>query len=366
LFFIILKKSTPKHVYLLLAFTPLINIGLLPGIVGGLTLILAIEFLKTKQLLPLLKNILPLTLVIFFVLIYYKINGGYDIEKQTSINTLSSGLNLKGELIKIVFKLSYAFCWLAIIYGVYLIVAIKNKSIIRENKKIISFTLACLLAGISTRPIIEGFNAAQFLTYLLPLLNVCIIILLIQTMESKSKWGTSGIITLIVIIACINGTKTYFNCTTRREINIDKLQGNIFTQKAINILSSYKQPKIAYLLNDNDVKNIQPGYWYGYYPCEFLLTQDYFNLYSLNYPYQKYPKNSLSSRYTNWNHQIYLLKNKVLNARQFETHILNFITNYQIQIIILKSHATLPIGIKQKIKTQIKDPISGDQLLILK
>jgi hypothetical protein len=240
------------------------------------------------------------------------------------------------------------------------------KKALIPNKKIILFTLACLIAGISTRPIIEGFNAAQFLTYLLPLVNLSIIILLIETIESKSKWVVVGLITFTVLIASINSTKTYFNCTTRREININKLQGKSFTKKAISLLSTYKEPKIAYLLNDKDVKNIQPGYWYGYYPCEFLLTYDYFNLYSLNYPYYKYPKNSLSSRYTNWNHQIYLLKNKVLNARQFEDHLNNFVKNYHIQIIILKSHTTLPLCLKQKIKTQITDPISGDQLLIVK
>ncbi len=364
--FILFKKATTQKAYLILAFTPLLNIGLLPGIVGGLSIILAINYLKNKQLLNSLKNISPLVLVILFVLIYYKINGGYDIEKQTSINTLSSDLNLKGELIKIVLKISYAVSWLFIIYGVYTVLAIRNKTIIRENKKIILFTLACLIAGISTRPIIEGFNAAQFLTYLLPLVNLSIIILLIETIESKSKWVVVGLITFTVLIASINSTKTYFNCTTRREININKIQGKSFTKKAISLLLTYKDPKIAYLLNDQDVKNIQPGYWYGYYPCEFLLTYDYFNLYSLNYPYYKYPKNSLSSRYTNWNHQIYLLKNKKLNAIQFEDHLNNFVKNYHIQIIILKSHATLPLCLKQKIKTQITDPISGDQLLIVK
>ena len=366
LFFILLKKSSQQQAYLILAFTPLINIGLLPGIVGGLSIIITINYLKNKQLSTSLKNILPLVLVILFVLIYYKINGGYDIEKQTSINTLSSNLNLKGELIKIALKLIYAVIWLVIVYSIYALLVIRNKTIIYENKRIIHFTLACLIAGISTRPIIEGFNAAQFLTYLLPLLNVCIIILLIETIESKSKWVVLSLITCTLLIACINGTKTYFNCTTRREIKIEKLQGESFTKQVITLLSNYKEPKIAYLLNDQDVKNIQPGYWYGYYPCEFILTYDYFNLYSLNYPYYKYPKNSLSSRYTNWNHQIYLLKNKKLNATLFNIHIEKFIKNYHIQLIIRKSHATLPIGLKQYIKSDITDPISGDQLLLLK
>lgn len=366
LFFILLKKSTPKIAYLILAFTPLINIGLLPGILGGLTIIILINYLKNKRLFSGLKSIFPLVLVILFVLIYYKTNGGYDIEKQTSINTMTSRLNLKGELIKIVLKLCYTTIWLAIIYGAYMILIIKNKTIILENKKIIYFTIACLITGICTRPVIEGFNSAQFLTYLLPLVNLSIIILLIETIESKSKWVVLGVITFTVLIASVNWNKTYFNCTTRREININKLQEKTFSRQVITLLSTYKEPKIAYLLNDQDVKNIQPGYWYGYYPCEFVLTYDYFNLYSLNYPYYKYPKNSLSSRYTNWNHQIYLLKNRKLNATQFDNHLKNFIENYQIKIIILKSNSTLPKKLTEKIKRRIIDSISGDQLIILK
>ena len=366
LFFILLKKSSYKHALLILAFTPLINIGLMPGIFGGIIIMLTINYIKNKKVLISLKNLLPFILVILFVLIYYKLNGGYDIERQTSLNTLSSDLNLKGELFKIALKLSYTVIWIVIIYGVYSLLLIKNRTIVHENLEILYFTIACLIAGITTRPLIEGFNSAQFLTYLLPLLNVSIIILFIETIESKSNWIVFGLVTFILLIASINWSKTYFNCTTRREINIDKLHGEIFTKKANSLLLNYNEPKIAYLLNDLDVKNIQPGFWYVYYPCEFLLTHDYFNLYSLNYPYYRYPKNSLSSRYTNWNHQIYLLKNKKINSKQFEIHIANFIKNYKINIIIAKKHSFINQSIQRLIKDSIIDNKTGDRLYLVK
>ena len=366
LFLILLKKTSKEKAYIILAFTPLLNIGLLPGIMGGLVIVSTIDYIKNREYKTLLTYILPISLVVLFILIYYKINGGYDIEKQTSINTLSSTLNLKGELIKIILKFIYTIFWLILLYGAYCLISFKNKQNVLDNKKAITFSFVCLFVGVCTRPFIEGFNAAQFLTYILPLLNVTIIIILINSIESNKKWIACIIIFTSILISSINFSKTYQNCKTRREISINKIQDTSFTMKAVSILSTYKNPKIAYLLSDQDTKTIQPGYWYGYYPCEFILTLDYFNLYSLNYPYYKYPKNSLSSRFTNWNHQIYLLKNKKINAIQFEQHIFNFIKKYKIQIILAKQNSTIPFSIRKIIKDSLVDSKTGDRILFVK
>ncbi len=366
LFLILLKKTSKEKAYIILAFTPLLNIGLLPGIMGGLVIVSTIDYIKNREFRTLLTNILPISLVVLFILIYYKINGGYDIEKQTSINTLSSTLNLKGELIKIILKFIYTIFWLIITYGTYFLISFKNKQNILDNKKAITFSFVCLFVGVCTRPFIEGFNSAQFLTYILPLLNVTIIIILINSIESNKKWIACIIIFTSILISSINFSKTYQNCKTRREISINKIQDSSFTMKAVSILSTYKNPKIAYLLSDIDAKTIQPGYWYGYYPCEFILTLDYFNLYSLNYPYYKYPKNSLSSRFTNWNHQIYLLKNKKINAIQYEQHIFNFIKKYKIQIILTKQNSTIPFSVRKIINDSLVDSKTGDRILFVK
>ena len=366
LFFVLLKKTSKEKADIILEFTPLINIGLLPGIMGGLIIISTIEYFKNRQFGDIVKNLLPISLVVVYILVYYKLNGGYDIEKQTSINTLSSELNLKGELLKITLKFTYTLIWLSLIYGIYCLLFIQNKLIIHENKQIILFSLACLFIGVCTRPFIEGFNAAQFLTYLLPLLHISIIFILINSIESANKWLVTYLVLFAISIAIINFYQTYVHCSTRREINVHKIQDVTFTKKVTNILSSYKDPKIAYLLSDFDAKNIQPGYWYGYYPCEFILTLDYFNLYSLNYPYYSYPKNSLSSRFTNWNHQIYLLKNKKINRSQFDKHIENFIKNYKINVILAKQNSTIPSSLQKMIQDSLIDKKTGDRVFQIK
>lgn len=364
LFFITLKNKNKEEAYIILAFTPILNIGLLPGVLGGLSFILTLDYIKNRKFLSSFKNVFPISLVVLLILLYYKLNGGYDIEKQTSINTLNSSLNIKGEIIKIILKFSYTIFWILIIYGIYLILFFKNKKGISANKNILIFSLASVFIGVCTRPFIEGFNSAQFLTYLLPMINLSLVFLFIYCIESENKWLSLTSIVLSIIVALINFNQTVIHCTTRREIAINKIHDGSFTYKVDSLLTTLQNPRIAYLLSDDDFKTIPPGFWYGYYPCEFLLTKDCFQFYSLNFPNNEYEKNSQLSNNFSPNHLRYIFPHN-MSFENYLKELPYFIKKTKINLLVTKTNTTIPTSIKPLISDSIIDTRTGDKIFIL-
>jgi hypothetical protein len=347
----------------LLAFAPIINIGLVPGIIGGLGLYTIYQVWKTKNIYLPLKEALPSILSTLFLIVFYKINGGYDIENQTVINTFSSGLNTKGEILKIIYKIGYAFIFLILIYGVYFLVFTSKKRI--EISHSLSLLIGfILLSGLLTRIIFEGFNTPQFLTYVLPLLNVYLIYLFSYCYIHSSL--RSKIAGILIISLCLNNVyQTYFHTTTRREISISEIHDKRFLKKTAQLLAKNPTPTFGYLLSDSDFKTIPPGFWYGYYPCEFLLTKDCFKFYSLNFPNQLYAANSQQSNNFSPNHLRYILPH-TMKRGEYEKAVIQFINKNNIDYILAKKNSSLPTSIQKTIKDSLVDPKTGDRILFVK
>ncbi|MFN5443932.1 MAG: hypothetical protein ACK48V_06850, partial [Crocinitomicaceae bacterium] len=181
---ILFMKSSDKKAIYLLAFAPLINIGLAPSIIGGLGFYTMYQIWKTKNLLPPLFNALPTFFSTLFLIVFYKINGGYDIENQTVMNTFSSDLNIKGEFLKVAFKLVYALIFLGLIYLVYLLMFTSEKRRV-ISKHLTLLVLFTITSGLLTRIVFEGFNTPQFLSYILPLVNIYLIYVFVVTYSSN-------------------------------------------------------------------------------------------------------------------------------------------------------------------------------------
>jgi hypothetical protein len=358
---ILFSESNEKKALCVIAFAPIINIGVVPSMIGGLGLYTLFQCWKTKKLITPLKNSLPAILSTMFLIFFYKINGGYDIENQTTLNTFSSDLNAKGELLKIAYKITYGFIFIACIYCFYFFFTIKKNERSKQLTLLILFTL---LTGLITRILFEGFNTPQFITYILPLVNLYIIYRFSIYFYENSK----GKISLLIIISCLcinNLCQTYFHATTRREISIEKIHNQKFISRVNHYLSLNNNLKIGYLLSDSDFKTVPPGFWYGYYPCEYLLTKDYFQFYSLNYPNKTYKENSQKSNNFSPNHLRYILQKKT-NYEKYTQEVVTFIKKKKINIILTKNKTTLPKVFYDLIKDSIIDNKSGDKFLILK
>jgi hypothetical protein len=356
-----MKSKEQKAIYLL-GFAPLINIGLAPGIAGGLGLYSLYKIWKSKEIFPTLHQALPAFFSTLFLIVFYKINGGYDIEHQTVINTFSSNLNIKGEFLKIVLKIGYALIFLCLIYFINLLLFISEKrSLI--SKPLSLLVLFTILSGLLTRIIFEGFNTPQFLSYILPFVNIYLIYVFSVNYRSNLK---SKISLVLILIICINNfCQTYFHATTRREISISKIHAEDFIKKTNVLLATTSNPKFGYLLSDNDYKMIPPGFWYGYYPCEFLLTRDCFQFYSLNFPNQHYAKNSQQSNNFSPNHLRYIFPHS-MSRKEYENAVIKFINKSQIDFVLVKQKTTIPFSIRKIIKDSLVDSKTGDRILFVK
>jgi len=355
-------RTKDKHIITLLSIAPLINIGLAPATIGGVACFTIFQMLKQKKLIIPLKNSLPIIISTLFLIVFYKINGGYDIENQTRISIFNSTLNIRGEILKVIYKLSYSLFFVLFIYLFMLFLI--TKETFNKNKYLYQILIFILLFGFFTRIIFEGFNTPQFLTYILPLLNVfCIFLICNQNFKRNNiKIGVLGLLFLTI---CINNFyQTYFHTTTRREIRISKLHDKKFLDKIERELTNAKNVKIGYLLSKEDFVNIQPGFWYGYYPCEYLLTKDYLQFYSLNYPNYPYQSNSQKSNDFSPNHLRYFIPH-TYTYEQYDRYTANFINEKNIHYLVTKSTSKIPNEIQKKINDSIIDPKSGDKFYLL-
>ena len=124
------------------------------------------------------------------------------------------------------------------------------------------------------------------------------------------------------------------------------------------------KPKIGYFLSDNDFKTIPPGFWYGYYPCEFLLMEDYFQFYSLNYPNKTYKENSQKSNDFSPNHLRYIFPHR-MSLEKYQAKLVKFIKTQKIKVIVAKQKTTLPTFINSILKDSIIDRKTGDRFLLV-
>jgi hypothetical protein len=359
---IMAMKSKDKKLLYLLGFAPIINIGLVPSIVGGVGLLTLYKIWKLKNFKEPFINIIPLILTTIFLLVFYKINGGYDTGNQTLLNTFNTDLNVKGEILKIAYKLGYGLIFICLIYSLYVFLYNPKKQI--ELSKTLSLLIFFLvLSGLITRIIFEGFNTPQFLSYILPLVNLYLIYVLCSSYNNQIK---NKIILILITVICINNIcQTYFHTTTRREISISKIHNKDFLKKVDLLLAKNPNPKFGYFLSDVDFKTIPPGFWYGYYPCEFLLTKDCFQFYSLNFPNYHYPNNSQQSNNYSPNHLRYIFPH-TMNKNEYLSSISKFIKKYRIEYVLAKQKTTLPSSLSKTITDSIVDPKTGDRIFLIK
>ena len=367
LFIALLIKNNDSQAFTILSFAPIINIGLLPGLLGGILLFLSYKKIRGTSWRSIISRVYPLLLSIIFIFIYYKINGGYDIENQTKLNLMNSDLNLKGEIIKIIIKIVYCILFISLLFIVPILLLLFNRkpNEINSIKKLLIISLCVFVSGLITRPLIEGFNSPQFLSYLFPFFNIVFIFLISKKIASFRLFNKLILVICVITYCIVNVFATNFHVTTRREISINYSHSKSFTDSTFLLLHKSTNKRIGYFLSKNDFETISPGFWYGYYPCEFLLTKDYFAFYSLNFPNFKYPDNSSKSNEFSPNHLRYMLPKKI-TFTQYKKMLPSFIRKNKIAFLVAKQDSELPITIDTMIRYRIVDEKSGDVFMKLK
>jgi hypothetical protein len=348
-----------KKAFVFLAIAPVLNIGLLPGVFGTVILFSVLHLFISKDLKLSFNLLIPIVLTTIFVLIYYRMNGSYDSEKQTDILFLNPNLNSKGIILKMILRVVYSCLLLLFIYFPVLFFVQKIKKNILSNNLVV-FAFFLIISSLCTRLILEGFNTPQFVTFILPFFNVLLISLFLKNYSNNK----GGVLLILLFFFCVNFTKTYFHTQTRRNFDAYAVYSKSFVVNVLKELKKQKDPSIAYLLGDDVFKTIQPGFWFGYYPCEFLFLKDYFKLYSVNFPNYKYDINSSKTNDFSPNHLRYFMSKKY-NEKQYSDHLMEFIATEKIQFLVCENNSKIPTSLRVAIRDSLVDEKSGDKFYII-
>ncbi len=364
--FILVHEINPRNAYIILSIGPLINFGLLPGLLIGVIFYSIIRYLliRNKNIYISKAFILPILLTTVFYWIFYQLNGGKDIEKQVSIVLFNSkNLNLKGELLRIFFRLFYCIIFLILIYFWGLIIFLIRKKLSNHLKEIFILIGGIVISGVFSRAILEGFNSAQMLSYLLPCLNITLSLIFVKFLfNTQRNVIRISLIIVFTLISVKNIHATFFHSSTRREIDINNVYSSKYSNSCIKTLKHIKNPKIGYFLTINEASTIEPGFWYGYYPNEFIFSKNYYNLYSLNYPYSGGNEKMFNFA---TNHMKYLI-NQRMSIEKYYIMLPQIIKSKNIQFIMCKKGFKLPETLLKMIKKKYTDEKSGDFFIVLK
>jgi hypothetical protein len=358
IYFLINKDN--KKAFIFISIAPILNIGLLPGVFGAVMLFSLFDYFSNKNIKQSLVLALPTILTTIFVLLYYRFNGSYDSEKQTDILFLNPDLNTKGIILKMIFRIVYTSLFILFLFFPILFFIKKTKSISRNNNLVL-FSVLLIISSLCTRLILEGFNTLQFVTFTLPFLNV-LLILVFQKYFNNHK-----LIVVIVLLFffCVNFNRTIFHTHTRRNFDTYEVYSKKFVSKVSKELKKSEDPSIGYLLGDDILKSIQPGFWFGYYPCEFLFSKDYFKLYSLNFPNYKYEDNSSKTNDFSPNHLRYFMP-KNYTEKKYSNHLMKFIKTKNIHFLVCENNSKIPFTLKKYLNDSIIDKVSGDKFYCVK
>lgn len=366
LFIILILLKKQNQAIVILSLSPIINIGLLPVVFGGSLCFLLIS-LNNKTFFFKTTNIFYIVCTVLFIVIFYSLNGSEDIENQMKINFFNSSLNYKGEILKVFFKILFSSVFFILIFFYFFLLLFSWKKSFTNRRLlfILIFVFSCVFVGIFTRPVLEGFNSAQFLTYILPMFNVVLILYFSFIFSKSNRLKKTLFLFFFMVIGLNNFSQIYSNSKSIKPIRIKELYSGNFVRYVNHFTVSNYKIKIGYFLNDIDYNSITPNAWYGYMPCEFLLNNDCFRIYSLNYPYKEYSKkDSTLSNFSN-NHLKYMAPDFRFNLKYYEKNIVGIVKRYGIKVIIAKRGTTLPSSLLKIIKKKTVDTLSGDVFIEL-
>lgn len=357
-----------KEALLLLCIAPIVNIGLLPGIAGGLSLFHLIHFIKHKNFKKFIQSLFPIALVSFGIISFYLyLNWGTSTGKisDSFLYSFESHLNLKGEVIRFILRIGIAIIWTLIIYLPYamLLMFLPPNFIMQKFKIPIQLAVCFLIVASLTRPFLDWFDSAQFLTYTFPFTQSLLIALILFAWKNTKY--RSFLFLGIFAVVCWNAVfiykKVYLKKTKLYELYDENymFQVSEFLKTQKELTTNY-----GFILPEKSRVNTPVGFWYAKAPMHPVKLNNFHNCYSLNYPFKKNDAISLkSSDYAN--HQLLKL-NEFVSPENFEKTMMDFIKTHKIVFIITKTNVLDDHFKRKYVKREIVDNKSGEVFIILK
>jgi hypothetical protein len=359
LFIHLFQKKYFSFSYLILTASGVLNIGVFPGIAGGITLFFIFNLLQKTTKKKVLQDFLPSFIVIISVVLFYLIFSSKNNEQSMGIHQFGNQLNLKGEIVRIGLRILYPITWFLLILFPSWLLMIKKHS---YKNQLFILSLFVLSSSLATRILFEGFDTPQFISYILPLINVVFIIAIFSFIKNCTNRNIKALgFTLVSCVIVININSTIFHTQTRREIEFSKIYSKNYINKVTNYLKTENQPKIGYYISENNLKTIEPIFWYIEQPNEFMLSNDYFYLFSLDRTNDSQQLTSYRNHFNN-----YLNTTHQNNIKDNDQLLLKFIKRNKIHFISTYINRKLPKIINENIDTIAIDSKSGNMFLQLR
>jgi hypothetical protein len=354
LFIFVFRAKKLTLSLLVLTLICIVNIGTYPAIFGGVILFFVFKYYTSDQRKSIINSFWMPIFILFSILLYYILFSSTNNEKGLEIHTFGEYLNYKGEISRIIFRVFYPIIWFVFLYPLFLII-IKKREIAKSELFI--FGVLLLAASLSTRILFQGFDSAQFLSYIFPLYNIGLILLIIKLLLIQKNRFV--VLLLVLSISIINIQATIFHTQTRREIQFSKIHSENYVNTVLKELKKYKTPSIGYYIHSKNIKLLDPMLWYTDMGNEFLIPNDYLNNFSLDFTTDTSKLKAYRNHFMNY---ATLNKLDVTN----EKTLLDFLKQNKIQYISSYSSRKLPNLFENKIDTIATDSKSGNIFLKLK
>jgi hypothetical protein len=336
-------ENQPTKALLVLCLALILNVGLIPGISFAVfsfaIFLLWVKKIKFSEWLNI--NLCLFLVCVGFVLFYgsFSISNSENLLNKNMIPSLPiysffSNLSFKGEVIRAVYRLLGPVLYLIILYSFYLvfIAAIKYK-LFPRLKQILFFVFLLLIGGLLTRLVFTGMNSPQFLSYLLPFLNVVLILFFAYHFSKHKKLiFTALAIGLISNYAQIN---TFINQNDGKPG--EQLYSYNFQKKVEKELSTNLSTKVGWIMSEKEQLNTSKILWMYSVPCLFINTIGIHQYYNLNDPFLDTKKDKKEIGHTD-QLKYYTIDSTSLN---YEQNLTSFIQKKKISYVFIKSNVKL-------------------------
>ena len=248
------NEKNKLWVYILM-FAPIMSVGTLPGVLGGIIVILITNYiLFKKERFSIMHNGKYLFHTIIFCICYflfYKVFGFEDFNDQLQQKTLlykliNNGISseiLKQLLFTFLFPFIRLFIFLTPIFFIFIF--IKKEVYKVFNTKHFLLILLTVISGLIFSTFTNGIlNSGQFFYNVIPFLNLFIIINIIFILDSKKSFSQNIFLLLIILISVFN---TYQNNTFINRFN--SLSNNNYSNNSKDEIKKFigSSKKIAFL-----------------------------------------------------------------------------------------------------------------------
>jgi hypothetical protein len=364
--FLFLLKYNYKLFIIVGLFMSVCAFGTIIGVFGAFCMLFIFENkMRQKENIMLI----CLTSIAFLlIIVVFKMGINNEISQKTLyLNDFLKHLNLKGEITRFATKIAAPLVWFSILYLPFIVITLIYKKNIFNNlvlKILALFLIFSFEIGSISLSLFQGMNSDQFLTNLLPIFNVIIIIALIHLLKIENTKNITRY--FVIIISAINAF-FLFSFHQTQQNRIDECYSSETMMQVTKQLKKEKtNPIIAYILHDSIVKKYPPLIWYPHKPGKVYFLKNYCNMVNINYPYERYERNSASIAFSAENQMRFFLHGNFVPKEKFGAQQKSFLTKKSIKWLFCSKGVKLSPQIESMVEKKFEDKLSGEIFYRLK